>query len=276
MCIKKIFLIETIVIFSLLLLLFLLISQIAKYVIEKNSEEWIGRKVKIESLRINIFAGSLHVENFKMYENKSNKVFVSFVDFYCKINVFKAVSGEYVVTPLTLTQPEINIVQTGNKFNFDDLMLRFADTTKTKQQAPTELVKYFIENASIASGKINYSTTVPVTSIALIELNINTTSIAYTDSIYNIKSDFGFESGGKIKAMLNVNANSLAYIFHLNTEDHKLNFLTAYMKDYLKVKSFDACLNSDLKISGNFNRPQEVSAEGKLEVDNFSIIVTTV
>ncbi len=272
---KKIFYIFLVVFCSLLILAFLFISPITKYIIEKNSEEWIGRKLKIEKLWINIFAGSLHIENFKMYENKNDKVFVSFADFYCNIEINKLFAGEYAVSPISLSKPVINIIQTGSRFNFDDIMKRFADTTQTKPDLTVEPVKYFIENFSISSGVVNYSTSAPATSISIININATTLPIAFTDSIYNIKSDFSFKTGGKINTLLNFNTNSMAYSLKFKAQNHKLSFLAEYLKDYMKVKSFDAWLNTDLNISGNLNKPQEVAASGMLDVNNFSIIDTT-
>src|SRR5271154_4780887 len=89
MILKRILLALLIIIVTLFILAFLFISPIAKYVIEKNSEKYIGRKVKIEHLWINLFAGSVKISGFKLFENKSDKVFLSCNRFYISMNVKK-------------------------------------------------------------------------------------------------------------------------------------------------------------------------------------------
>lgn len=57
----------TIIVISTLVVLVglaaLLVSPVAKYYIEKNSKELIGRQVKMKSLHINLFTGSLEIDS---------------------------------------------------------------------------------------------------------------------------------------------------------------------------------------------------------------------
>jgi uncharacterized protein involved in outer membrane biogenesis len=268
---KTIFIIG-IVICSLLLLVFLFISPIVKYVVEKHSEEWIGRKIKLENFWINIFTGSVHVRNFHLLENKSEKDFIRIADFYCNVALLKIPAGKYKIETIRFTKPEINIVQRGNHFNFDDLLMHFADTTGMKSKSSTEPVKYFIENFSIDSASINYSNTHPAASISLINLNVSSAPVAYTDSVFNIASSFGFKTGGNIAMKFQANAKSMAYRMELKTQELNISFLLSYLKDYMKVKSLDGLVTTDMIISGDLNKSTDVCVTGTTSVNNFSLI----
>ena len=74
---KKGFLYIGIAIVGLLCVIALAISPIAKSVLENNSKEYIGRKVSMDKLSLNIFSGRLKVSNFTMYEADDSTAFVS-------------------------------------------------------------------------------------------------------------------------------------------------------------------------------------------------------
>lgn len=272
---KKILIFIGLGIAGVLLLLFIFISPIAKYVIEKNSEEWIGRKIKIESLWLNIFTGSIHLTNFQLFESKSDKVFIGVHDFYGNIAVNKLLVSTYTIETIKISGPEINIQQHGDHFNFDDLMIRFADTTHVKQEPTSEPVKYFIDKFSIDSATINYSNFSPAASISIVNINASTLPIAYTDTKYDINTSFGFKTGGEVSAKLNVNVKTMAYLLDLKTKDLNIAFLLSYLKDYMKVKSLDGLVSSDLLIAGSLDKTTDVAAKGLFGVNDFSLIDTT-
>jgi hypothetical protein len=265
----------SIVILPLILLLFVFISPIAKYTIEKNGEKWIGRKITIESLWINIFTGSIHLEGFSILEQDKKNVFISVSDFYCNLELLKLVKGQIVVTPVTITKPFVNILQNGDKFNFDDILLRFSDTSATKKIEDSDPVKYFIDLFSINSGIVSYSNTLPKASVTLIDINSTTSPISYLDSIYNVKTDFSYKTGGIVNTNLTLNINSLFYFLKLKTEKLYLKLLYDYLIDYLKIKSLDGFVESELLIAGNFNTPSEIAVKGKVNVHDFAITDTT-
>ena len=70
MKLKRIALIVLIAVASLIVLAFVFISPIVKYEIEKNSEQWIGRKVKMDKLWVNLFSGRFKITGLKVFENK--------------------------------------------------------------------------------------------------------------------------------------------------------------------------------------------------------------
>lgn len=68
-------LLGTIIAAALLLIIF--ISPITKYVIEKYDEEYTGRQITMDWVYVNPFTGNLAFKNFKIYEHKSDSVFLA-------------------------------------------------------------------------------------------------------------------------------------------------------------------------------------------------------
>jgi uncharacterized protein involved in outer membrane biogenesis len=141
---------------ALVIAVFLAISPVAKYVIEKNSEEWTGRKITISHLFINLWKWNVTVTDLKVYESKSNKVFFSAGKIFTDMNVLPLLKGEYQVNTIQIVSPNIVVEQNGNQFNFDDLVTRFTavDSTQQEPEQPSEPVKYQIQNIEITDGTI--------------------------------------------------------------------------------------------------------------------------
>jgi hypothetical protein len=76
-------------------LIVLFVSPITEYVVEKNSEAWIGRKITMDDLTINLLNGKITVDEFKLYENSNDTVFVGFKQLYINIALYKAITGKY-------------------------------------------------------------------------------------------------------------------------------------------------------------------------------------
>lgn len=133
----KIALIISGVVVALLILLIVFISPITKYLIEKHSEEYTGRVIRIDKFAINIFNGSITAKGFTVYEAKSKTIFCKIDQLDLNITVYKLWGGKYDITSVSVNKPFVRIIQKGDQFNYDDLIKRFltADTTQKKVQA---------------------------------------------------------------------------------------------------------------------------------------------
>src|ERR1700739_3327331 len=114
-----------IVIIASLVLLFVFISPITKWTIEKYSVQYTGRQIKMDKLWINLLTGTIDSKGLKIYEANSSKIFFQCSQLYGNIKVHKLLAKEYDLTEIKLADPVLNIVQTGNRFNFSDLIDRF-------------------------------------------------------------------------------------------------------------------------------------------------------
>ncbi|HBN05114.1 MAG TPA: AsmA family protein, partial [Bacteroidales bacterium] len=64
-------------ILTLILLIAIFISPIAKSYIEKNDKELLGREVTIDKFKLNIFNGSLRIEKLNIFEKDNKTKFIS-------------------------------------------------------------------------------------------------------------------------------------------------------------------------------------------------------
>lgn len=239
--------------------------------VEKYDKKYTGREITMNGLFLNFFSGSLTVKGLNILEANDKTVFFSCGRLYTDINLKKLVAGKYEVNHLNLLAPQVNIVQNGNSFNFDDLITKFATGDSSAKQTDTAPLYYRIRNISIDSAVIKYHN---VSINSLTELKQLAFSCPQVSS-ENPESDFhlAFEAGtgGSINTDFSLNLNTLDFRARLNVSQFDLSWYYATLKAFMNVSSLDGYLNSSLKLSGNFNEAGAVAASGTLSLDGLDI-----
>lgn len=270
----KITVILSSILLGLVLMIIIFISPISKYLIEKYSEAYTGRKIRMEELSINIFNGSITTKGLIVYEAKSSRPFFKADAIDLNIAVYKLWVGKYDITSVELSNPYLQVIQKGDKFNYDDLMNRFfaEDTT---QKVETKPVKYWARNIQVNNATILYTNTKPLTNIKLIKGVVQIPLIAWDDPIYKIQTAFDLSTGGRSKALLHFNTNTFDYKAKIDVDQLNIDFLYPYLKDYMKVKSLKGLINTNLWLSGNANQPTAIALSGSIKANDFAIVDAT-
>ena len=257
----------------LLIAIFFGISPLAKYEIEKNSEQWTGRKITMDHLFINLWRWDVTVNGIKVYEQKSDKQFFSAEKIYTDISILKVISGEYQVNTLQIDGPKVIIEQNGNQFNFDDLVTRFtaADTTQKEPEKPSEPTKYRIERIEITNGTITYKDMLLKNQIVMQQFKMGCPLLVWNSPMLNAATEFSLNSGGKAEANILLNLDSLSYTLNANIEKLNLQLLVPYIKDYVVTSYFGGLLSSKLRIKGDFDVPEAVALKGDIALADFRI-----
>lgn len=257
----------------LLIAIFFAISPIAKYIIEKNSVEWTGRKITMDRLFINMIKWNVTVKNLKVYENKNDLVFFSADKIFTDISVWPIFKGEYKINTIQIAGPEVVIEQDSSHFNFGDLVTRFTaeDTTEVKRENPSEPTRYRVEKIEITGGNITYRDKVLNSEIVLQKFKFACPLLVWDSPEFNAATSFKFKTGGEVDAHLALNLDSLSYTLDAALEQLNLQILVPYMNDFVKFSFFTGQLNSKLRIKGDFDIPQAVSVKGNISITDFRI-----
>jgi len=257
----------------LLIAVFFAISPVAKYVVEKNSEEWTGRKITMNGLFINLLKLNITVKGLKVYEPKSSKVFFSAGKFQTGMRLLQLIKGEYMIPVVILDSPELVIEQQGTHFNFDDLVTRFTatDTTAKEPETTSEPVKYHIQNIEITNGSITYRDKDLNNEIVMQQFKFGCPSLSWNSPVMNAATEFELTSGGKADARIALNLDSLSYLLDINIDKFDMSLLMPYMKDYLITSYTGGLLSSKLKIKGDFDIPEAVALKGDISLSELRI-----
>lgn len=246
-------------------------STFTKDYLVKNSEKLIGRKLTIGEMHFNYAKVAVQVKNLVLFEANKTDSFASFSEFYINLNPWTLLSREYSVSEIRLTNPRIQVIQDGEKFNFDSLMPK-EDSIAVKDTTQKESIKFTIRNIQLTDGKVKYNDLQKKNQVEMDNLNLNLPLISWNNEKSNMGVDFMMGKNGKVNIQATVDNVNKKYQIDLSTQDIQIQPITGYLTDYFDVKSLNGLLTSNLKIVGDMNEVINISITGKGSVTALSVI----
>jgi hypothetical protein len=261
------------IIFAIILLFFALtiifISPISKYLVEKYDTKFTGREITMDYAYVNPLTGYIYFNNFKVYELKSDSIFLSTDGVSGDFAMWKLFSKTYEISELVLNNPQGSIIQDGNNhdLNFMDIVKKFSPKKTEKVKS---LVHFSILKIKIKDGVFHYFENVIPVKYFIKNVNIESTGYQWNNDTIALK--FSFLSGigkGDIKGNITINSKTLDYRLDVIANKFDLKVMEQYLTDITNYGSFAANLDADIKATGNFKDRQNVIAKGMLAFSDF-------
>jgi len=268
--IKKRYIVLGIFLLLIAAILFFL-STITKNYLVKNSEKLIGRKIGISELHFNYAKVAVQVKGFVMYEDNPSEQFASFSEFYINLNPWTLISNEYSVSEIRLVNPQIQVIQNGEQFNFDSLIPK-EDSLAVKDTTQNESLKFTIRNIQLIDGKVMYNDLQKKNQVEMKNLNLNLPLIAWNNEQSNMGLNFRMGEKGNVNIQATVDNLNKKYQIDVKTQDIDIQPITGYLTDYMDVQSMNGLLTSNLKITGDMNEVINISVSGNGSVADLSVL----
>ena len=148
-----IYLVLPVLLVLILAVLIVLPYGIKKY-INEHGNEYTGRKMSVQEVKISYLSSTFRVIDFKLCEADGKTNFVSFDTLLVKISPFPLLSSKLVVEKFRLVRPEITIVRKDSLYNFDDILVFINSKPKTESsEQPSAPFKYFLKNIAMEQGE---------------------------------------------------------------------------------------------------------------------------
>ena len=266
---------------SLLVIIVLLVIAIgvtANYIttyVNENSQSWIGRKVHVDDIDINIFIGALKLRNIDVFEQNGTDTFASIKTLKVNIDLPALYNEKYVIKDLTIDELDVAIKQRGGVFNFQDIVdFHASDGSATVDSTnTTDTVVWALKKIAISNSNIHYADAYLPIPVDITELNFSLPS-----GIHSHKHDLE----GHLKFVLN-NAGKLAtdLEYHLETDDFSavldienldLSIAQPFLVDYLNLTALTGFISSQLTMDGLLNDPANMDVSGSFSINNFEYI----
>lgn len=253
--------------------IFLMLSTIARYWINKNSEELIGRKVEISELHFNYAKISVRIKGFRLYELDKKSDFISFDELYVNISPWKLILGEYSISEIYLDGLNVSVIKKLDGYNFDDLIKEDSSQQSDSLSLNEEKreVKFAIHDIKFKNGYVNYLDFEKNNSIDLNNINIELPLIAWNNEKSEMGVNFSMGKTGNISINADVDYSLERYTINLGVTSLDISPFVTYLEDYMKVSKMEGLLNTKLAINGSMTDFMDVFVKGDVTFNEFSI-----
>lgn len=257
---------------GLLLLLFLLLSPILKWAIQKYDVEYTNREILIDQLWINLFTGYVELGGVEVKEEKSNERFLAFSKFSLNIELTDLLKDRLTIHDPLMENLYIQVLRHDSVLNMNDMIRKFTSPANEPADTGTTPFEYNIFNTRLENATIYIYNQNPETKLTLDSLRLHLPLISSSNPNMHADTRFLINSGGAVENSLDLNMNTLDYAMTSTIDKLNLQFLYPSLKAMMNVKSFNGLLSVRMETKGNFNAADHIACKGKLRVEQFSII----
>lgn len=290
----KIILIVVAVLFVLVFAALKLAPGFVKDYIVAHSEEYIGRKVNIESVSLSPLTWTVNVDNFALLERDGKTPFVSFEKFRINLNPTRIVTGTASVGEIYMKGLYVHVVQSGDRFNFSDILdflsqsdSTAADTVAVDSAATDSTgminaaeiadglpVSISVKNIVFENGNIIYEDAKVGSKIHIKDFGVAIPAVYLSNKQTDVGVSLKFADGGDLNVKVTVNAATNDFNVNVGLKDFALAAGKPYLNDFVNIKDFKGNLSADMDIQGNLNSILASNVKGIVSVD--SVVVTEV
>ena len=257
------------ILFGLFLLVAVLVSPIAHYYIEKHSKELCNRVVSMDKLCVNLFNGSVTIKGFKALEENDKDVMLTFDKLYVNMSVWRLLDKTVKLTEITLINPDVAVLQNGNRFNFSDI-IDFYKTDEPKDTTPSQW-EVDLRNITLEGGNVLYRDLAVGSRFKLNELALAIPRIYFSSKNTDIGLDLKFDDGGDLNVKLLYAIENNTYNLDVKLNQFSIAAATPYIKQFLNVGDVGGRLTTNLNIVGDLDHILDIVAKGDILFQNLFI-----
>ena len=255
--------------FGLFLLIAILVSPIAHHYLEKHSKELCNRVVTMDKLCVNLFNGSVTIQGFKALEENDKDVMLTFDKLKVNMSLAYLLGKTVKITEITLINPDVAILQNGNRFNFSDII----DFYKTDEPKDTTPSKWTVDlrNITLEGGNVLYRDLAVGSRFKLNELALAIPRIYFSNKNTDIGLELKFDDGGDLNIKLLYAIENNTYNLDVKLNQFSVSAAAPYIKQFLNVGDVGGRLTTDLNIVGDLDHILDIVADGSVIFQNLFI-----
>ena len=268
----KITLVIAAAIVSVLALVLLLVSPVAKSYINHHGKELIGRELHVDKLRVNALFGRVRVYNLDVYEDDGTTAFFSLDTFDVSVKLRKLIGHHLHVRHITVAGPTVRIIQNGDRFNFSSIIDHFApDEEKPDDTTSSDWTLGFYK-IRLSDGKVYYADSRRGGEWSLKHLNLRVPGV-YFDGSENTDAGLALQlaNGGVLRTEASMNMDNNSFDVRLDLEKIALSNARAYLADIMNVGEIGGVLNAGINVKGNLSDIMRMNIAGRVGLNDVDI-----
>lgn len=246
--------------------------------LEKNSKEWVGRKLEIGNFSLNYFTGTVKVNQFKMYEADDTTLFVGFDSLIIDTEPYHLFSNELVIEEVGLTGLRTYIKQRDTVFNFDDLIAFYATDSIDAVEEPIDTLDESdpmvikVSNIHLNARELSYTAVILQHETKMVNLNLMIPYISWNaDGGSRAGVQFDLADNGHFGIDLDYNPDSNDFKADVKISRLNLESYYVFAERELNISSLQGMFATHLLISGNVNEIEKTLVSGTLNLNDFEV-----
>lgn len=270
----KITLIAAAVLAVLIVIAAIAVSPVAKNYIEKHDRELIGRSIRMERLRMNIFTGRLCIEGLRIGGSEDSTTFFRLDSFEMRMRLWPLLGNRVLVKKISFAGPDVKIYQRGNAFSFDDITARFASDTTAVAATPEKPSKPWeigIYDISIRNGRVFYKDLALDAEWGMNDINLHIPGVYFSGEKTDVGAVLNFAEGGSLSTDVGYNIESSEFDIGIRLQDFALAGTLPYFRQSLDVTAVDGRLSADIRLRGNTEHLLSLTTEGTASLAGFAL-----
>lgn len=261
--------------FILLLVIFMILApSLVKRYIVNNSEELIGRKTEISSLKYNYFTSVIKVYDFKLFEKNDTEVFASVDTLILNLEPLKLISNTLEIEQFYLKGFMTKVIMKRSEFNFDDLVALANDEERdTTIREDSDPFKYNFSNIEVKDSKFVFDDQNVNKETSIDNISFTIPNISWDqEEKSNADIQFNFENGGYFESTVRINPVNGEFNTSITLSNLALHPFYDYVAQYAEINDFNGSLNADVSINGNTNDILKSIVSGNLDIQKFQML----
>lgn len=253
-----------------------LLPVVAKGLIEKNGKEWIGRKVSVENIDINLFTGTIKVFEFSLYEENDTSSFVSFDTLVLNSRPFHYFTSKITLQQLYVKNLSTKVIKENDSvFNFDSLIAFYETPIDSLAEVEvevdtTEVLKFSFSNIEFVNAQVSFTDKTIEEEFVFNELGFLIPNIEWNqEDKSNADLEFVFKDGGRFYSSTDFDPIDGAFNANIGLEALDLSPYSKYLKDFLLLDKMEGILSTNIDIHGNSNDLESLSIDGVVGLNKF-------
>ncbi len=242
----------------------------AKYYIEKNGKELVGRKIAMHRLHFNALNGHVLITNFKLFEPDDSARFVEFDTLFMNLTLHKLFSGHLFSEALHIKGIRLNVWMEGDTFNFSDLIPE-EDSTQTDTTEESFIKNYTFNDIQILGSQVHYEDRILPATHNLKDINIKLPGISFGNEQAKAGLEFALTDGGTFTTNLDYNQTTSDFVWQMQVDKLNLAPFIKYAQADLNISNLQGWFSGDVTIRGNANTPTTPIVSGSMNVNDFSL-----
>lgn len=239
------------VIVALLALVSLLGGPIAKGYVNRHGEQLTGRTVHVDHVGLNLFTGHVNIRGLNMYEDDGEAVFASFDTLDVKAHLLKLPFKTLYMKHIALSGLKAQILQEGERFNFNSLIEHFASDEEEKDTTPSNWTLKFY-NVRLSHARVAYRDVASQKQWLLPDINMRVPGFVLGGKEESTGGlSIGFDDGGRLNIGASYDAHSSSFELNAHLTDFALENIEELLSDAIRTEGIDGTAEANITVKGS-------------------------